>query len=101
MGKETDPRQCEEACLRGKFHSVLGDRRKCRGTFREFVVFDEDQVYANYILAYTRVDPPPEKRSARKLQITVPAGVSANTTIQVSAPDGTAIQVLVPPGVSA
>jgi len=50
-----DPRACEYACLNGPFHSVIGDRRKSRGTFREFVVFDEEQVYANYILTYRRV----------------------------------------------
>jgi hypothetical protein len=53
--RETNPRDCEEACLKGKYHSVLGDRKKCRGTFREFVVFDEEQVYANYIIAYRRI----------------------------------------------
>jgi len=52
--KDADPRACEDACLRGRFNSVLGDRRKCRGTFREFIVFDEEQVYANYILTYRR-----------------------------------------------
>jgi len=52
---DVNPRDCEHACLKQSFHSILGDRRKCRGTFREFVVFDEDQVYANYILTYRRV----------------------------------------------
>merc|ERR1719356_1380444 len=54
---QPDPRKCEEACLRGGHHSVLGDRKACRGTFREFVVFDEDQVYPNYIVKYKRVLP--------------------------------------------
>lgn len=52
-----DPRQCEQACLRGDFHSVLGDRKACRGTYREFIVFDEDQVYPNYVVRYRRVLP--------------------------------------------
>jgi len=56
--KKTDPRTCEDACLRGRFNSVLGDRKKCRGTFREFIIFDEEQVYANYILSYRRVNAP-------------------------------------------
>jgi len=51
---ESDPRLCEEACLRGKFHTVLGDRKKAKGTFREFIVFDEDQVYPNYVITYRR-----------------------------------------------
>lgn len=50
-----DPRQCEELCMSGVFHSVLGDRRKCRGTFREFVVFDDAQVYPHYIVKYVRI----------------------------------------------
>lgn len=52
-----DPRRCEDACLRGDYHAVLGDRKACHGTFREFCVFDEDQVYANYIVYYRRVLP--------------------------------------------
>eukprot|EP00930_Biecheleria_cincta_P072150 TRINITY_DN59599_c0_g1_i1.p1 TRINITY_DN59599_c0_g1~~TRINITY_DN59599_c0_g1_i1.p1 ORF type:complete len:491 (+),score=89.02 TRINITY_DN59599_c0_g1_i1:28-1500(+) len=51
---ETDPRACEAACTTGKFHSILGDRKLCRGTFREFVIFDEEQIYANYVLTYRR-----------------------------------------------
>ncbi|CAE8644787.1 unnamed protein product [Polarella glacialis] len=53
-----DPRKCEDACLKGPRHSVLGDRRKCRGTFREFVIFDEEQVCASHILSYRRVPAP-------------------------------------------
>merc|ERR1712178_476569 len=41
---ETDPDDCMQQCLGGQYHSVLGDREKCRGTYREFVVFDPDQV---------------------------------------------------------
>eukprot|EP00931_Biecheleriopsis_adriatica_P063043 TRINITY_DN38123_c0_g1_i1.p1 TRINITY_DN38123_c0_g1~~TRINITY_DN38123_c0_g1_i1.p1 ORF type:complete len:488 (+),score=110.97 TRINITY_DN38123_c0_g1_i1:74-1537(+) len=50
-----DARACEEVCQKGRFHSVLGDRKLCRGTFREFVVFDEEQIYANYVLTYRRI----------------------------------------------
>jgi len=51
---QPDARHCEESCIKGEYHSVLGDRRACRGTFREFCVFDEDQVYPNYIVSYSR-----------------------------------------------
>lgn len=51
---ESQPRQCEIACLRGPYHSVLGDRRKARGTFREFVVYDQDQAYAEFVVSYSR-----------------------------------------------
>lgn len=38
----------------GPFHSVLGDREKVRGTYREFVVYDRDQVYPEYVVIYRR-----------------------------------------------
>jgi len=38
----------------GAFDSVLGDREKCSGTHREFVVFDADAVYPNYAVFYRR-----------------------------------------------
>lgn len=50
---EPDPRSCEEICAKEK-HSVLGDRIKCNDTFREFVVFDEAQVYASFVVQYRR-----------------------------------------------
>jgi len=45
----------QDGVLKGRFHSVLGDREKCRGTFKEYVVFDADQVYVEYVLYYRRV----------------------------------------------
>ena len=39
---DPDPRECERVCCEGPCHSVIGDRIFCRGTFREFVVFDDD-----------------------------------------------------------
>jgi len=94
--KETDPRACESACLSGRFHSVLGDRKKCRGTFREFTVFDEEQVYPNYIIRYQRVDA--EVDVARSLQVECPADAAPGTTLQVVAPDGATLCVIVPIG---
>lgn len=37
-------------------HSVLGDREKCRGTYREFVVFGTHQAYPEYVAIYKRVE---------------------------------------------
>lgn len=53
----TDPGRdkLEKSCVRGEYHSVLGDRVKARGTFREFVVYDHYQVYPHYIVWYTRL----------------------------------------------
>jgi len=38
-----------------QYDSILGDREKVRGTFREFVLYDTDQVYSNYIVKYQRI----------------------------------------------
>jgi len=38
-----------------EFDSVLGDRRKTAGTFREFCVYDKNQVYTEYVILYERV----------------------------------------------
>jgi len=54
---EPDARLCEDTCMRGQKHSVLGDRIRCRDTFREFVVFDEAQIYANFVVQYKRRAP--------------------------------------------
>ena len=37
-----------------EYHSVLGDREKCRGTFREYIVYDNAQVYPEWIIWYQR-----------------------------------------------
>jgi len=95
--KDTDPRACEDACLQGSFHSVLGDRRKCRGTFREFVLFDEEQVYPNYILTYRRANARVDAK--RSMQVECPKGVTPGSTVQAKRPDGTTIHVLVPAGI--
>eukprot|EP00403_Amphidinium_massartii_P025727 CAMPEP_0178391804 /NCGR_PEP_ID=MMETSP0689_2-20121128/11352_1 /TAXON_ID=160604 /ORGANISM="Amphidinium massartii, Strain CS-259" /LENGTH=1180 /DNA_ID=CAMNT_0020012359 /DNA_START=96 /DNA_END=3639 /DNA_ORIENTATION=+ len=38
-----------DSCLAGEFHSVLGDRKKVRNTYREFIVYDHYQVYPQFI----------------------------------------------------
>ena len=40
--------------INGEYHSVLGDREKCRRTFREFIVYDNAQVYIEWIIWYKR-----------------------------------------------
>jgi hypothetical protein len=44
-----------ESCTKGPYHCVLGDREKCRGTYREIIVYDDDQVYPEYVIWYRRV----------------------------------------------
>jgi len=38
------------------YHSVLGDREKARGTYREFIIYDKDQAYPEYVIIYRRVE---------------------------------------------
>jgi len=38
-----------------EYDSVLGDKRKTAGTFREFCVYHENQVYTEYVILYERV----------------------------------------------
>jgi len=49
--------ELEDSVFKGGFHAVLGDREVVRGTFREFIVFDNDQVYPEYIVWYSRTAP--------------------------------------------
>merc|ERR1712032_228854 len=49
-----DAEELQRACLAGESHSILGDREKCRNTFKEYIIFDADQVYVEYVLCYTR-----------------------------------------------
>jgi hypothetical protein len=37
------------------YHSVLGDREKARGTYREFIIYDKDQAYPEFVIIYRRV----------------------------------------------
>jgi len=53
----TDPGRdkLESSCLSGEYHSVLGDRKKAKGTYREFIVYDHYQVYPHFIVWYKRL----------------------------------------------
>merc|ERR1719163_2355691 len=44
-----------KSCTEGPYHCVLGDREKCRGTYREIMVYDGHQVYPEYVIWYKRV----------------------------------------------
>merc|ERR1712216_801476 len=48
-------KECEPKDGITQFHSVLGDRQKASGTYREFVAYNSSQVYPAYILWYERV----------------------------------------------
>eukprot|EP00928_Gymnodinium_smaydae_P015504 TRINITY_DN15732_c0_g1_i1.p1 TRINITY_DN15732_c0_g1~~TRINITY_DN15732_c0_g1_i1.p1 ORF type:complete len:387 (-),score=42.38 TRINITY_DN15732_c0_g1_i1:90-1250(-) len=44
-----------EALASGDYDSVLGDRESSVGTYREFVVYRERQIYPEYVVLYKRV----------------------------------------------
>jgi len=43
-----------QLCITGPFHSVLGDPERSCGRFREFVVYEDSQVYPEFMLWYRR-----------------------------------------------
>lgn len=47
-------RALERSCMSGSYHSVIGDRIKVVGTYREFVVYDHYQCYPHFIVWYKR-----------------------------------------------
>jgi len=49
-----DANMLQEQALSKGYHAILGDREKVRGTFKEYVVFDADQIYVEYVLFYKR-----------------------------------------------
>merc|ERR1712045_138493 len=52
--KTPDPEELTRDCLEGPYDSILGDRTKCSGTYREFVFFDSENTYPEFILKYVR-----------------------------------------------
>jgi len=49
-----DPRTYGDPEFVDKYDGVLGDREACVGTYREFVVFKQEQVYPEYLVFYDR-----------------------------------------------
>jgi len=50
----TDPADYGPLVTGGEFHSVVGDRQKAVGTFREFVFFHEESIYPEFAVFYRR-----------------------------------------------
>merc|ERR1712232_1443246 len=67
-----------EKVTSGSCDSLLADRSKASKTFREFIVFDEDKVCAEYILWYRqshdRVESPPGSPLLKKPRDRMGAG---------------------------
>lgn len=49
-----DADSLQKLVLSEGYHCVLGDREKARGTFKEYVIFDADQIFVEYIVFYRR-----------------------------------------------
>lgn len=49
-----------EALESSEFDSVLGDREASAGTYREFVSYDEECIYPEYVILYERKFDPPD-----------------------------------------
>eukprot|EP00929_Paragymnodinium_shiwhaense_P053495 TRINITY_DN26776_c0_g1_i1.p1 TRINITY_DN26776_c0_g1~~TRINITY_DN26776_c0_g1_i1.p1 ORF type:complete len:503 (+),score=107.62 TRINITY_DN26776_c0_g1_i1:133-1641(+) len=49
-----DPDELTKDCVEGPYDCIVGDRKKVSGTYREFIVFDTENVYPEYILKYKR-----------------------------------------------
>mmetsp|Transcript_79479 Transcript_79479/g.233613 ORF Transcript_79479/g.233613 Transcript_79479/m.233613 type:complete len:530 (+) Transcript_79479:79-1668(+) len=50
-----DVEELVQSVTEGPYDTILGDREKCRGTYREFVIFDTEDVYPEYLIEYQRV----------------------------------------------
>jgi hypothetical protein len=111
------PGDYKDNVLKSNFDSVLGDREKAVGTYREFIFFHEGAVYPEYVAFYKRIYedgyvPPPSAPASMaptpmtmgapttQLQVQVPPGAVEGTLLQVQAPDGRTVQVTVPAGVA-
>eukprot|EP00929_Paragymnodinium_shiwhaense_P098625 TRINITY_DN60100_c0_g1_i1.p1 TRINITY_DN60100_c0_g1~~TRINITY_DN60100_c0_g1_i1.p1 ORF type:complete len:627 (-),score=139.37 TRINITY_DN60100_c0_g1_i1:172-2052(-) len=53
--RRPDANLLQKGALKGDYESVMGDRLKKNGTFREIVVYDDDLVYPEYIVRYERI----------------------------------------------
>lgn len=49
-----DPKTLTNSVLQGPYDCVFGDREKCRGTFKEVVIYESSQAFPEYIVYYQR-----------------------------------------------
>lgn len=50
-----DAEELTKLCIEGPYDCVVGDRERCRGTYREFVFYDSDDMYPEYVIFYNRL----------------------------------------------
>lgn len=53
--REPDGAVLAREVLEGPYDCVLGDREKCRGTFKEIVVYESSQAYPEFLVYYRRL----------------------------------------------
>lgn len=70
FGNRDEPCEPHEKYKAGEFDSVLADLAKHRKTFREFVVFNADQIYPEYVVLYQRVHRADDMAQIRELAAT-------------------------------
>lgn len=102
------PGDYKDQCLSGDYDSVVGDREKAVGTFREIIVFDEGSIYPEYVAFYRREyeegeEPDPVSASAAPLSVPGssmpgPAVYGAATPVQHSMVGDRTLQIAVPAG---
>jgi len=60
---EPDPEKLLESCIEGPYDCIIGDRTRTRGTFREFVFYDTENFYAEYMIQYERIGKAPRPQA--------------------------------------
>merc|ERR1719329_164270 len=53
--QKPNPDELQRKCVSKEYDSVMGDRLKRNGTFREIIVYNDDHVYPEYIVRYERI----------------------------------------------
>eukprot|EP00929_Paragymnodinium_shiwhaense_P037862 TRINITY_DN2008_c0_g1_i2.p1 TRINITY_DN2008_c0_g1~~TRINITY_DN2008_c0_g1_i2.p1 ORF type:complete len:961 (+),score=141.05 TRINITY_DN2008_c0_g1_i2:71-2953(+) len=74
------PGNFAEKCTSGNFESIVGDREKAVGTYREFILFDEGSIYPEYVAFYRREYDDPDaaaKAKAAASAVAASAGAAA------------------------
>jgi len=61
---KSEPKKIDKAIRSGEYDGVLGDREASVGTYREFVVFRERQIYPEYVVLYKRLFDEPSDSSS-------------------------------------
>eukprot|EP00933_Yihiella_yeosuensis_P033814 TRINITY_DN27448_c0_g1_i1.p1 TRINITY_DN27448_c0_g1~~TRINITY_DN27448_c0_g1_i1.p1 ORF type:complete len:984 (-),score=175.77 TRINITY_DN27448_c0_g1_i1:70-3021(-) len=110
------PGDYRDKCISGEYHSVVGDREKAVGTYREFIIFDEGSIYPEYVAFYRREyeggAPPAPTRSSpavssapgmhsmdpQEIEVVIPEDVMPGSKFIVDTPGGQKVELECPEG---